>query len=369
VRRALVVLVLLLTTPAPAAAAIGLTAQPSVPRYGASVTLSGTALPGDTVELFFNSTATGVSVSADPSTGDFAFQFPATQPGSYHVETATDASAPIVLKIRPLLGSRIAGLPYPGNRLVLKGRLRPGDAGSLKLKVGTRSWRVRVRSGGRYTAVLPTDRLGLHRARLVLDARTGYKSFTVRKRFRVRAPALSLGSQGTAVLALERRLKALHHVLRGVNRSYSTDTYEAVLAFQKVHRMERTGRVTRTVWAALGRAHVPRAQVAEGNHIEVSKTLQVMYEVRSGNVVRIVHVSTGATGNTPVGKWHIYSKVPGLNASGMYYSNFFTGAFAIHGYHSVPAYPASHGCVRTPMWFAPGFYGRWAVGATVYIFG
>jgi len=34
----------------------------------------------------------------------------------------------------------------------------------------------------------------------------------------------------------------------------------------------------------------------------------------------------------------------------------------------VPAYPASHGCVRTPMWVAPGFYNRWAVGTTVYIF-
>jgi lipoprotein-anchoring transpeptidase ErfK/SrfK len=52
----------------------------------------------------------------------------------------------------------------------------------------------------------------------------------------------------------------------------------------------------------------------------------------------------------------------------MYYSLFFTGAFAIHGYHSVPAYQASHGCVRTPMWFAPGFYDRWVVGTTVYIF-
>jgi lipoprotein-anchoring transpeptidase ErfK/SrfK len=93
-----------------------------------------------------------------------------------------------------------------------------------------------------------------------------------------------------------------------------------------------------------------------------------MYEVRRGKVVRIVHVSTGATGNTPVGKWHVYSKVAGLLPDGMYYSSFFTGAFAIHGYASVPPWPASHGCVRTPMWFAPGFYNRWSVGTTVYIF-
>ena len=41
---------------------------------------------------------------------------------------------------------------------------------------------------------------------------------------------------------------------------------------------------------------------------------------------------------------------------------------AIHGYASVPTYPASHGCVRTPLWFAPGFYSRWDVGASVYVF-
>jgi hypothetical protein len=368
VRRTLVVLVLALTCPAPAVAAITLTAHPATPRYGANVSISGTTAPGDTVELFFNGSPTGMTVPAD-SNGDFGFVFSATQPGAYHVETASEASAPIDLKLRPILTRREAGLRYPGNRLVLKGRLRPASAGSLTLKVGSRSRHVKVRPDGRYTAVLPTDRLGRHRARLVIGPHAGYKGFTARRRYRVLAPALSIGSRGRAVLALERRLAALRHVLRGgPTRYYASDTYEAVLAFQKVHGLARTGRVSRSVWAALGRARIPRAHVAKGNHVEVSKTRQVLYEVRKGKVVRIVHVSTGATGNTPVGKFHVYGKVPGLNGSGMYYSLFFTGAFAIHGYVSVPPWPASHGCVRTPMWFAPGFYDRWAVGATVYIF-
>jgi L,D-transpeptidase catalytic domain/Putative peptidoglycan binding domain len=369
VRRALIVVFLALLAPAPAAATISLVAQPATPRFGASVTLSGTAAPGDVVQLFFNGSPTGATANADATTGEFGFTFPATQPGAYHVETGTDSSGPVDLKLRPILTRRMAGLRYPGNRLVLKGRLLPAAAGSLTLKVGTRDWHVRVRQGGHFTAVLPTDRLGRHRARLVIAAHTGYKGLTARKRYQVLAPALSAGSSGTAVLALERRLAALRHVLRGgVNRYYASDTYEAVLAFQKVHGMARTGRVSRDVWRVLGRAKIPRARVAKGNHVEISKTLQVLYEVRKGKVVRIVHVSTGATGNTPVGKFHVYGKVPGLNGSGMYYSLFFTGAFAIHGYVSVPPWPASHGCVRTPMWFAPGFYDRWAVGTTVYIF-
>jgi lipoprotein-anchoring transpeptidase ErfK/SrfK len=196
----------------------------------------------------------------------------------------------------------------------------------------------------------------------------GFEATQVTRNFRIRTPSLSLGSRGPAVLALERELAARHFVLRGANRYYGFDTYEAVLAFQKVQRMTRTGRVTATVWYRLSRSGIPHARIARGSHIEVDKTRQVLFEVRRGKVARVVHVSTGATGNTPVGRWRVYAKSPGLNGSGMYYSNYFLRGFAIHGYYSVPPYPASHGCVRTPMWFAPGFYSRWAVGATVYIF-
>jgi hypothetical protein len=369
VRRALLVVLLALAAPATAGATIPLVANPATPRYGAQVTLSGTALPGDSVQLLFNGTPVGAPVTADGS-GNFGFAFAATQPGAYQVQTGSDASDPLDLTLRPILTRFMTGLRYPGSRLFLKGRLQPASAGSLTLKVGTRHWHVGVGQKGRYAALVPTNRLGRHRARLVLTPHAGYTGFTARKRYRILAPSLSTGSRGTAVLALERRLSALRHVLKGgANRYYAYDTYEAVLAFQKVHGMSRTGRVSREVWKVLARAKVPKARVAKGNHVEVSKTLQVLYEVRKGKVVRITHVSTGATGNTPVGKFHVYGKVPGLNGSGMYYSLFFTGAFAIHGYHSVPPYPASHGCVRTPMWFAPGFYDRWAVGATVYIFG
>ena len=38
---------------------------------------------------------------------------------------------------------------------------------------------------------------------------------------------------------------------------------------------------------------------------------------------------------------------PGYNSHGMYYSFYFYGGYAVHGYESVPDYPASHGCIRT----------------------
>jgi len=48
VRRALIVVFLALLAPAPAAATISLVAQPATPRFGASVTLSGTKVHDNT---------------------------------------------------------------------------------------------------------------------------------------------------------------------------------------------------------------------------------------------------------------------------------------------------------------------------------
>lgn len=60
--------------------------------------------------------------------------------------------------------------------------------------------------------------------------------------------------------------------------------------------------------------------------------------------------------------------MPGFNAIGMYYSSFFLRGFAIHGYHSVPSYPASHGCVRVPIWIAPSLFAADNYGETIYVY-
>jgi lipoprotein-anchoring transpeptidase ErfK/SrfK len=52
----------------------------------------------------------------------------------------------------------------------------------------------------------------------------------------------------------------------------------------------------------------------------------------------------------------------------MFDSNFFLRGFAIHGYPSVPSYPASHGCVRVPNWVAPILFASSYYGEAVYIY-
>jgi peptidoglycan hydrolase-like protein with peptidoglycan-binding domain len=183
----------------------------------------------------------------------------------------------------------------------------------------------------------------------------------------VHAPTLALGSRGPSVLALEQRLHELHYALSTVDSIYQSDTRDAVYAFQKVNGLPRTGSVDATVWRRLLTATVPKARFP-GDHIEVDKTRQVLFVVRGGEVQLVVAVSTGATGNTPLGRWHVYSKVPGYNAKLMYYSSFFIGGFAIHGYHDVPPFPASHGCVRVPLWVATRLYAIATYGTEVDIY-
>jgi L,D-transpeptidase catalytic domain/Putative peptidoglycan binding domain len=177
---------------------------------------------------------------------------------------------------------------------------------------------------------------------------------------------LALGSRGPSVRALERRLRDLSYALPGADGLYGLETLQAVLAFQKVNNLAQTGRVEASTWQALARAHVPRPRY-RGDHLEVSKGRQVLFVVRRGRVVKTVHVSTGATGNTPVGRWHVYRKVSGWDWV-LWYPMYFLRGFAIHGYPSVPAYPASHGCVRVPMWIAPSLWLTNPYGQTVYVY-
>jgi L,D-transpeptidase catalytic domain/Putative peptidoglycan binding domain len=378
VRRALFVLALLLGGPGTASAATEITfgSRPAVPKFSAEVVFSGVVTTngapaaGEPVDLIAD-TGSGWTILGSTTTeadGRYAFATSASTPGSYAAQTPGATSAARVLTLKPLLSARITGLRYPGSRLLIRGRLRPARAGTLTLRAGGQTRSVRVRSGGWFRAPLPVNRPGGFRARLRVRPAAGWVSVVRRRHYRLRAPYLAVGSRGKAVRALERRLQGLHYRLRRVNSYYGSDTYEAVLAFQKVHWLSRSGRVDREVWTKLARVHVPKARAARGDHIEVDKRRQVLFEVRRGKVVRVIHVSTGTTGNTPLGRYHVYYKSPGLLPSGMYYSLFWFRAFAIHGYPSVPPWPASHGCVRIPMWQAPALFSRWGLGTTVYVY-
>ena len=344
------------------AANVTLRADHRVARYDDMVRFRGSIASAAPLQVFL--LRDGVVVrSAMASGGGFLFDLHARAPGRFVARTALGDSAPVALHVQPRLKSRVVGRQLFGQRVFVVGRLLPAGAGRLVL--GRRP--VRVGPGGRFRASVPTARGPRFVGRLRLRPKAGYVSVARRVRVQLAFPALQIGSRGPAVLALKRRLWDLHYALPSVDAGFGYRTYEAVLAFQKVNWMPRTGRVDAAVWRALSRASVPVPRVRSGDYLEVDKARQVVMEVRGGRVERVIHASTGATGNTPVGTWHVYSEVAGWSWV-LWQPMYFLRGFAIHGYPEVPPWPASHGCVRVPMWLATGLRERWGYGSTVRVY-
>jgi lipoprotein-anchoring transpeptidase ErfK/SrfK len=257
-------------------------------------------------------------------------------------------SQPLHIVAAPKLVVRLVGAPIIGARVRVAATLHPASA-------------------GRVVAPRFIDTRTAHRVRVTVLSRpaAGWSAARTTVQTEVVGPELSLGAHGPGVRQLELQLRALHYAVQ-VDGVYGDDDVEAVYAFQKVEGLALTGAVTAALWTQLARAHVPTARYP-GNHIEVDKTRQVLFVVRGGKVALVVAVSTGATGNTPLGLWHVYRKVSGFDWV-LYYPNYFLRGFAVHGYPDVPPYPASHGCVRIPMWVATEVYGDIALGTAIYVY-
>ena len=76
--------------------------------------------------------------------------------------------------------------------------------------------------------------------------------------------------------------------------------------------------------------------------------------------------------HTPRGNFRVYRKAGGWETSPLgrlYKADHFHGGYAIHGEPEVPLYPASHGCVRTPMHTADIVAGLLTIGTPVYVRG
>ena len=344
---------------------------PKVGTYGKRTTLHGRIVPalrGAPIALYSGDTA--VKAGKANRKGRFRFRVRQTTPSSYSARFQTVASNAVPVAVRPGLDVALPPTRMLGQPLALNAKLKPRSSGTLRVRVWRGGRELRAREfAGRARVRLSTKRVTDYVVRITVTPKGSYRGRQLTFRSSVFVPYLARGAQGPSVRILERRLSQLRYALRGVDTYFSYDTADAVLAFQKVHGLARTGRVSPAFWRRLQAAHVPFARYrGGGRHVEVDKTRQVLLEVDRGRVVRVIHVSTGATGNTPVGRWHVYSKVPGFLPSGMFYSSFFVGAFAIHGYPSVPAYPASHGCVRLPMWIAPSVFASRDYGEPVFIY-
>jgi hypothetical protein len=182
----------------------------------------------------------------------------------------------------------------------------------------------------------------------------------------------------------EQRLWELGYWAGPIDGRFDSASRQALVAFQKVEGRARTGNLTSTELNALLNASRPRPRFEGYGHIEIDLTRQVLFVIdETRRVSRILSVSTGNEGryvdhgqvhraHTPRGTFKVLRKINGWRLSSLgllYYPSYIVNGIAVHGSLSVPTYPASHGCIRVPMFAAKELSGLMPVGIEVSVYG
>ncbi len=263
----------------------------------------------------------------------------------------------------------------PQQQVRVVGKVKPAVPGevltlyALRGKKASKTVRRKVGRGGRFVFKFKVGNPG--RVRIVIK----HGASPAQVAFRARARKISVvdwqagaGERGVKVLLLQRALLKEGYATP-VTGYYDDATARGVLAFRKANELGRDGFATKQVFAMLARGNgafklrFPKA----GKHVEFDWSRQVLVLARGGKPYRTYHTSSGTPATPTVfGTFHFYLQTPGTNAKGMVHSSYFIGGYAIHGYASVPSYPASHGCLRVPIPNALQIFSWIDIGDTIY---
>jgi hypothetical protein len=162
---------------------------------------------------------------------------------------------------------------------------------------------------------------------------------------------VGFGSVGRFVVLLQQRLGALHFYVpqTGVydtGTGLAIDAYHRLLGWGTSQSLD-SGTIS-YLMSGWGEFKVRYPQ--DGKHAEGNLGQQLLALVHGSHVDAIYPISSGKPSTpTVLGRFQVYRRVPGYQPDGMYFSSYFIGGYAIHGYDPAPDYPASHGCMRLPI--------------------
>ncbi len=267
------------------------------------------------------------------------------------------STVPVIGTITPFAPGQRARVTYylDGRRLHSKSvKVRKGKGATGRFRSS-----IRVEKNGKYAAAAS------HAATAALGADS-----TVRKSWRVSFPGLRQGKCGLVVVGFKKAMRKMGYVVND-GRCFGGKTARGVLAYRKVNGMTRSfgagkGLVKRVFG---GRGAYRVRHPGAGEHLEVSLSKQVLVFADGDKPVAVYPISSGKSSTpTVTGHFRFYMTQPGYNSHGMYYSFYFIGGYAIHGYASVPNYPASHGCLRTFIADQPEIFNRIHMGEDIFVF-
>lgn len=201
---------------------------------------------------------------------------------------------------------------------------------------------------------------------------------------------LRQGSKGDSVESMEQKLDLLRYDVGKVDGRFDGQTWQGLMAFQKLHGLKRTGKFDLATQQELATSSIPGGLIPNGGlpRIEVDISRQILMYFDNYGLNRVVAISSGSgkkycetsktTGKpncgdarTPRGNYRIERRIKGVRESdlgSLWSPMYFTGGFAIHGSPSIPAYAASHGCVRVTNRTADWMFESVKNGTPVYVF-
>ena len=176
----------------------------------------------------------------------------------------------------------------------------------------------------------------------------------------------NIGLTRLQIKEAEQRLAELGYWTGAVDGVFDAGSRSALIAFQKWEGRPITAKLTLAELEAVRASEGPKAREPGYEHAEVDIDRQVLLIINEAGGVRTLPVSTGSDkpfvvdgqtsiAYTPRGRFVVYDKTYGWEdgvLGSVYFANYITGGVAIHGYETVPTRPASHGCIRIPMFAA-----------------
>jgi hypothetical protein len=217
---------------------------------------------------------------------------------------------------------------------------------------------------------------------------------------------LRRGMYGDDVKAMQQRLKDFGFYPGPVDGQFGSGTEQALWAFEglvkNIRYDQQTGELDNELWQVMQDPIVfgPRRQGGVGNtHMEIYLDLQAAIVFTDDKPTLITHISSGTgerwceiitqdtddkgqplpepvkkdvcgVSKTPGGVFQFYRRVAGNRQGplgGMYNPVYFNYGIAVHGARNVPDSPASHGCIRIPMWISEYFPSLVTNGNRVYV--
>jgi hypothetical protein len=280
--------------------------------------------------------------------------------------TSTPSPAPVKASPRLYLLDAFSvhrnAVTVPGRLLHVGGVVRPYVAGQwveVKAYAGRKlikSDELRIkpsRNGayGSFTAKVRSPAPGILRIKVTHKRTRQMLGFLAVRGVATLSPHAGFGSGGAFVALVQQRLAALHLYIpqTGVydqQTGLALDAYHRLLGWGTSQSLD--GATISSLIAGRGAFRVRYPH--DGTHVEGNLGKQLLALIHGSDVYAIYPISSGKPSTpTVLGHFHVYLRTPGYLPDGMFYSSFFYGGYAIHGFNPAPDYAASHGCMRLPI--------------------